>query len=78
MTHLYFHCAGPNGVVIDKRGAEVLDLIEARDRAIMLARFIVESAYGVDDFSDWQVYVSDEEDDELLFVSFDEAKPAFH
>jgi hypothetical protein len=78
MIHLYFHCAGPGGVLVDKQGAEVVDLIEARDRALMLARSIIESAYGVHDFSQWLVFVSDGEDEEMLLVSFEDVLPTLH
>jgi hypothetical protein len=78
MTHLYFHCAGPGGVLLDNHGADVLDLIEARERALLLARFIVESAYGVNDFSEWLVCVSDDENEEMLLISFVEAMPTLH
>lgn len=78
MTHLYFHCAGPGGILIDQNGADVFDLAEARDRAMDLARFIVESAYGERDFSDWLVYVSDEDDDEMLLVPFAAVLPTLH
>jgi hypothetical protein len=78
MIHLYFHCTGPGGVLVDNQGAEVLDLIEARDRALMVARAIVESTYGVHDFSKWLVYVSDKEDEEMLLVSFRDVLPTLH
>ena len=42
MFYLYFHCAGPGEILIDRDGSEVLDLIEARDRALSLARILVE------------------------------------
>jgi hypothetical protein len=78
MFYLYFHCAGPGEVLIDRNGAEVLDLIEARDRALTLARAIVERAYGTRDFTDWYVYVSDEDDDEMLLISFSDVMPTIH
>ena len=28
MFYLYFHCAGPGEILIDRDGSEVLDLIE--------------------------------------------------
>ena len=65
MTHLYFHCAGPGEVLVDHDGVDVFDLADARDRALAMARFIVERAYGQCNFSEWLVYVSDEDDDEF-------------
>jgi len=78
MFYLYFHCAGPGEILIDREGAEVLDLIEARDRARDLARVFVEKAYGTRDFSDWHVYVSDEDDEEMLLIPFSEIMPTIH
>ena len=78
MTHLYFHCTGPNEILIDRMGTEVLDLAEAREHAVALARCLIENAYGVRDFSQWHVYVGDEDDDELLLVPFTAALPTLH
>jgi hypothetical protein len=78
MTLLYFHCAGPDEVLVDHFGAEIVDLEEAEDRALAIARFIVESAFGEHDFSDWHVYVSNEDDDEVLLISFAAAMPTIH
>ena len=78
MFHLYFHCAGPGEVLIDRNGAEVLDLMEARDRARALARILLEEAYGTRDFTDWHVYVSDEDDEEMLLIPFSEVMPTLH
>jgi hypothetical protein len=78
MFYLYFHCAGPGEILIDRDGAEVLDLIEARDRALTLAKLLVEQAYGTRDFTGWHVYVSDEEDDEMLMIPFSAVMPTIH
>jgi hypothetical protein len=78
MMRLYFHCACPGEVVIDRHGSDVIDLAEARDQAIAIARLIVESAYGACDFSEWLIYVGDEDDDEMLLVPFTAALPTVH
>ncbi|MFE1601081.1 DUF6894 family protein [Methylobacterium sp. ID0610] len=78
MTHLYFHCGHTGELLLDYRGAEVTDLTEARDRALAVARSIMETAYGHEDFSDWFVCVGDEEDEELLRVPFSSALPTLH
>ena len=78
MFYLYFHCAGPGEVLIDRDGAEVLDLMEARDRARALARILLEEAYGTRDFTDWHVYVSDEDDEEMLLIPFSDVMPTLH
>jgi len=78
MFYLYFHCAGPGEILIDRDGSEVLDLIEARDPALSLARILVEGAYGTRDFTDWHVYVSDEDDEEMLLIPFADVMPTIH
>jgi hypothetical protein len=78
MFYLYFHCAGPGEILVDRDGAEVLDLIEARERALSLARILVEGAYGTRDFTDWHVYVSDEDDEEMLLIPFSAVMPTIH
>lgn len=78
MFHVYFHCAGPGEVLIDHNGVEVLDLMEARDRARALARILLEEAYGTRDFTDWHVYVSDEDDEEMLLIPFSDVMPTLH
>ena len=78
MTHLFFHCTGPGEILIDRVGTKVLDISEAREHALALARSLVESAYGLRDFSQWQVYVGDEDDDEILLVPFAAALPTLH
>jgi hypothetical protein len=78
MTRLYFHCTGPGEVILDPIGSEVLDLSDAREYALALARSLVENAYGLRDFSQWQVYVGDEDNDEILLVPFTAALPTLH
>ncbi len=78
MTHLYFHCTGPSDILIDRIGTAVLDLEDAREHALTLARTLVESAYGVQDFSQWQVYVGDEDNEEMLLVPFTAVLPTLH
>jgi hypothetical protein len=78
MSHLYFHCAGSGEILLDERGSKVLDLAEARDHALSLARSIIAGSYGVSDFSDWLIYVADEDHDEVLLVPFAAAMPTLH
>jgi hypothetical protein len=78
MTRLYFHCTGPGEILIDRTGTDVLDLTEARDHALVLARCLVENAYGIRNFSEWQVYVGDEDNEEILLVPFAAVLPTLH
>jgi hypothetical protein len=43
-----------------------------------LARALLEGAYGTRDFSDWHVYVSDEDDEEMLLIPFSAVMPTIH
>jgi Domain of unknown function (DUF6894) len=38
MTHVYFHCSNSKEVLVDRRGAAVDDLVEARDQAASVVR----------------------------------------
>ncbi|MET4024209.1 hypothetical protein ABIC10_009354 [Bradyrhizobium sp. S3.2.12] len=38
MTHVYFHCSNRSEVLVDRRGAVVDDLVEARDHATRVVR----------------------------------------
>jgi hypothetical protein len=78
MTHLYFHCSGPGEVLVDCHGTDVLDLVEARDHALAIARLIAEENFGLSDFSEWIVFVYDEDEDEMLSIPFKDALPTLH
>jgi len=78
MLHLYFHCAGSDGVHLDRRGIEIVSLAEARDHAIAVAQSVMASAYGIVDFSNWIIFVADEEGEEVLLVPFASALPTLH
>jgi hypothetical protein len=68
-THLYFHCATPEGVLLDRRGSEVEDLIEARDRAAGIILACI-GRPGPEDWREWTVSVSDETGEELFLMPF--------
>ncbi|GJD47533.1 hypothetical protein OPKNFCMD_0241 [Methylobacterium crusticola] len=78
MTHLYFHCGHADELMLDYRGADVVDLREAREHALGIARTLMASAYGVTDFSDWFVCVGDADDENLIVVPFSQALPTLH
>jgi hypothetical protein len=78
MTHLFFHCTGPGEVLVDCQGVDVLDLDEARDHALSVARSIVEDNFGRGDFSEWIVFVFDEDEDEMLTIPFRAVLPTLH
>ena len=69
MAHIYFHCASPAGLLLDRHGYTVEDLTEARERAACVVHAFI-SAAGPEDWRDWTLHVSDDEGEEILLVPF--------
>ena len=69
MTQVYFHCSNTKKVFVDYRGAVVTDLVEARDHATRVVQFFT-NARSPEDWRDWVLHVSDDQDDELFVVPF--------
>jgi hypothetical protein len=69
MAQVYFHCSSSRGVRVDRFGAAVSDLAEARDHAACIARALIMEK-SAEDWRDWVVHVSDDFDDEIFAVSF--------
>jgi hypothetical protein len=78
MTRLYFHCASTDDLHLDSCGLEVQDLAEAREHALALARSVMAGSFGIDDFSEWLIYVGDEDDEQVLLVPFAATRPTLH
>ncbi|MFL5530976.1 MAG: DUF6894 family protein [Gemmatimonadales bacterium] len=78
MTRLYFHCASADDLHLDPCGREVQDLAEARDHAMAVARSVMAGSFGIADFSDWLIYVGDEDDEQVLLVPFASTLPTLH
>ena len=69
MTQVYFHCSHAKKVFVDRRGALVDDLTEARDHATRVVKsFTNERSVG--DWRDWVMHVSDDQGDELFVLPF--------
>jgi hypothetical protein len=69
MTHVYFHCSNRNEVLIDRCGAVVDDLAEARDHAACVVRSLT-TARSLEDWRGWTLHVNDDLGDELFVVPF--------
>ena len=69
MSQVYFHCSNPQGVLLDRYGAAVCDLAEARDRAVCVVRSLTTTRSG-EDWRSWILHVSDDLGDELFVVPF--------
>jgi len=67
--HFYFHCSNADGILLDKHGAVVADLVEACDRATSLVRSLIATP-SADDWREWTVHVSDEAGDEIFAIPF--------
>jgi hypothetical protein len=69
MAHIYFHCSTADQVVIDPRGVDVEDVVEAHQRAIGIVRSFVASR-GPDDWRTWTLHASDEDGEEVFLMPF--------
>jgi len=69
MTQVYFHCSNPRGVLLDRSGAVVDDLAEARDHATSVVRSLT-MACSPEDWRSWVLHVSDNLGEELFVVPF--------
>jgi hypothetical protein len=69
MTQVYFHCSNTKKVLVDRRGAVVDDLAEARDHATRVVQSFT-SERSLEDWRDWVLHVSDDQGDELFVVPF--------
>jgi hypothetical protein len=69
MTQVYFHCSSANEVLIDRCGALVDDLAEARDRAASVVRSLTTSR-SLEDWRGWILHVNDDLGEELFIVPF--------
>jgi len=69
MTQVYFHCSNTKNVFVDRRGAMVDDLAEARDHATSVVQSLTKTS-GLEDWRDWVLHVSDDQGDELFVVPF--------
>jgi Domain of unknown function (DUF6894) len=69
MSQVYFHCSNTKKVFVDRRGAVVDDLAEARDRATRIVQSLT-SERTLEDWREWVLHVSDDQGDELFIVPF--------
>ena len=69
MAQVYFHCSSTESVLLDRRGSEVEDLMEARERAVAAVKKFISSP-GPQDWREWILHVSDPEGEEIFVVPF--------
>ncbi len=69
MAQLFFDCTSTTGVLLDRRGRRVEDLVEAREHAARLVLGLIATPSG-EDWREWVMHVSDEEGEEVFDVPF--------
>jgi hypothetical protein len=77
MTQVYFHCSTAQGVLVDRGGADVDDLVDAHDRAMQFVGSLVATP-GREDWRDWILHVSDEDGEEIFLVPFSSVVGRLH
>lgn len=69
MAQIYFHCSTAEGVLIDRSGAALGDLAEAREHAALVVQSLIK-APSLEDWRGWVLHVSDNSGDEIFIVPF--------
>jgi uncharacterized protein DUF6894 len=69
MAQVFFHCSTTQGVLIDRHGASVADLIEAREQAASVVRSLIATP-TLEDWRGWMLHVNDEDGEELFILPF--------
>jgi hypothetical protein len=69
MVQVYFHCSNTEGMLVDRHGAAVSNLTEARDRAAQIMRSMI-MVPGDEDWRDWVLHVSDDDGEEIFDLPF--------
>jgi hypothetical protein len=69
MTQVYFHSSNTKKVLVDRCGAVVDNLAEARDHAACVVRSLT-MARSPEDWRGWVLHVNDDLGEELFVVPF--------
>lgn len=69
MAQVYFHCSSSRGSLIDRCGADVDDLVDARDHAARVVWSLIK-APSPEDWRNWTLHVCDDLGEEILAVPF--------
>ena len=69
MPQVYFHFSNPKEALIDRCGAAIGDLTEARDYAASVVRSLT-ATRSLEDWRGWMLHVSDDLGDELFVIPF--------
>lgn len=69
MVQVYFHCSNTEGTLIDRSGAAVSNLTEARDRAAQIMQSMILTPSN-EDWRDWVIHVSGDDGEEIFDLPF--------
>ncbi len=69
MAHVYFNCQSGRTVLLDQRGTDVDDLIEARDYAVQAVQSLIGTT-TTEDWRNWVLHVSDDLGEEVFEMPF--------
>lgn len=69
MVQVYFHCSNTDGTLIDRSGAAVSNLTEARDRAAQIMQSMILTPSN-EDWRDWVIHVSGDDGEEIFDLPF--------
>ncbi|MBR0793129.1 hypothetical protein JQ631_28985 [Bradyrhizobium manausense] len=69
MVQVFFHCSNTDGTLIDRNGAAVASLTEARDRAAQIMNSMIQTP-GAEDWRDWVIHVSGSDGEDLFDLPF--------
>ncbi len=69
MAHVYFNCRSGPRVLLDQRGTDVDDMIEARDYAVQAVQSLIGTT-STEDWRNWVLHVSDDLGEEVFEMPF--------
>ncbi len=69
MAEVYFHYSNSRGVLIDRSGAAVDDLVEVRERANWAVQSLIMTP-SPEDWRGWVLHVTDDDGDEIFDLPF--------
>ncbi|MCP4616474.1 MAG: hypothetical protein GY844_08545 [Bradyrhizobium sp.] len=69
MTEVFFNCANPDHLLVDRHGVAVSDLSEAFDHADRLVRSMLMQPNS-EDWRDWELRVTDDLGAEIFVIPF--------
>ena len=69
MVQVYFHCSHAEDMFVDRRGAAVSNLTEARERAAQIIQSMIMTPCS-EDWRDWVLHVSGDDGEEIFVLPF--------